>query len=124
MITTSVTLLGFAVAMGLALAALALREGGGRPRRVPLAALAHGSLGVAGLAVLLIALQGPVRGLRTGTSSFGLIAAILFAVAIALGLLLRFVHRRRAGTSGALISAHAGAAIAGFTILLAWAGLD
>lgn len=124
MITTSVTLLGCAVAAGLALAALALREGGDRPRRLPLAALAHGSFGVAGLAVLLIALQGPERGLRTGTSSFGMIAAVLFAIAIVLGLTIRHWYRRRGGTPGVLISVHAGAAIAGFTILLAWAGLE
>lgn len=123
MITTSVTLLSCAVAAGLALAALALREGRDRPRRLPLAALAHGSLGVAGLAVLLIALQGPVRGLRTGTSSFGVIAAILFGIAILLGLLIRLWYRRRDGTPGLLITAHAGAAVAGFTILLAWVGL-
>lgn len=124
MITTSVTLLACAVAAGLALAALALREGGDRPRRLPLAALAHGSFGVAGLAVLLIALQGEERGLRTGTSSFGMIAAALFAITVALGLLIRFRYRLRDATPGTLISIHAGAAIAGFTILLAWAGLD
>jgi len=121
--TTALVLLAGAVVLGSALAALAMRERPGGARRFPLAALAHGSLGVAGFGLLLIALQGPVRGLRTGTASFGIVAAVLFGIAILLGLVIRYWFRRGWGMQGAVISAHAGAAIAGFTILMAWVGL-
>ena len=124
MTIAALALLAGAVLLGSALAALAMRERAAGPRRLPLAALAHGSLGVAGFCLLLIALQGPARGLRTGTASFGIIAAVLFGIAILLGLVIRHWFRRGWGMPGAVVSAHAGAAIAGFTILMAWVGLD
>ena len=124
MVNAALLLLALAVAAGLGLAALAMRSQDQGPRRLPLAGLAHGSLGLAGFAVLLLALQGPPRGLRTGTASFGLIAAVLFGLAIVLGLAIPFVYRATRRTPATLLAVHGGAAIAGFTILLAWVGLD
>lgn len=124
MIQTTFLLLGLTVAIGLGLAAKVLREQPTPNRRLSLVGAIHGLIGLAGFVVLLIALQGPLRGLRTGSSSFGAIAAILFGVAIVIGVMIPLWFRRRRLMSAALITVHAGAAIAGFTILLAWAGLE
>lgn len=122
--TAALLLLAGAVVAGSALAALAMRERTDGPRRFPLAALAHGSLGVAGFGLLLIAVQGPARGVRTGTASFGIVATVLFGIAILLGLAIRTWCGRDRPMPGLLVSAHAGVAITGFTILMAWVGLD
>jgi hypothetical protein len=85
----------------------------------PLAAL-HALLAIGGLACLAIALRGPPRGLDQGTASFGLISAVLIAIAALLGgrmLMLRLRKRRR---TGMLIGIHATFAIGGFVILMAY----
>jgi hypothetical protein len=87
--------------------------------RPPLAAgIAHGTVGAAGLLVLLLSLRGPPRGVDTGVGSFGTIAAILFAAALLTGAALLFLRRK-----GTVMAIHAGLAITGFVLLLAWDSL-
>ena len=87
--------------------------------RPPLiAGIAHGTIGAAGLAILLLSLRGPPRGVDTGVGSFGTIAAILFAAALLTGAALLLLRRK-----GTVMAIHAGLAITGFVLLLAWNSL-
>lgn len=80
----------------------------------------HGIAGIAGLAILLLALQGPERGTASGVGAFGTIAAWLFAAAVGMGVLIWI--RRRKGPAGTMII-HAGIAITAWVMLLAWNAL-
>jgi hypothetical protein len=86
-------------------------------------ALGHGVVGAAGVAALVVALwQGvPVSGM--GTAGFGPGAAVLFGLALALGIsiaLASFGGRRPAAT---LVGVHASLAIAGLVVLWALVSL-
>jgi hypothetical protein len=119
MLIAAFAVLGIAVLLGAVLGVQHLRtEGAARPPW-RLAAL-HGLVAIAGLGCLALALRGPPRGLDQGTGSFGIIAAVLIAVAALLGagfLTARFAKRRIAGI---LIGVHATFAVSGFVILAAY----
>ena len=70
------------------------------------------------------ALQGPPRGVATGTAGFGTTAAVLFATAAIVGLGIVALSRRRAAVPGAAIAVHAAMAITGYVVLLAWVAFD
>jgi hypothetical protein len=137
MLPDSFGLLAVAVLLGGVLAVLHLRAtaggvppaGGGlstAPSATPppggpgwqLGAL-HGLIGATGLVLLLLALGGPPRGVSLGVGAFGLVAAVLLALALLVGLavLVAFRLRRR---PGALIALHATLAVSGFVILAAY----
>jgi hypothetical protein len=82
--------------------------------------LVHGTVGAAGFALLVIVLQGPRRGDALGVGSFGTAAAVLFAVALALGPFIPLLMKRLPRTAGLVIATHAGAAITGFVLFMAW----
>ena len=91
-------------------------EGVSRP---PLAAgIAHGVAGAAGLAVLWFAVRGPERGVAAGVGSFGVMAAALFAGALVTGIAILALRRKAIA-----MTIHAGIAIAGYVLLLAWNAL-
>lgn len=115
MLTNSFIALTCAVLLGLLLALLHVR-GASRVVPWPLGVL-HGLLGLSGLGLLIVALQGPPHGLEQGTGSFGSIGAVLVgAAALAGGAI--FVRYRLAHRSvSALIGIHATLAIGGFVIL-------
>jgi hypothetical protein len=117
LITVAVWVLTCAVAAGTLLALLHLRatDKASLPPRV--AGLAHGLVGATGLGFLLLALTGAARGIDAGVGSFGAISAGLFAGAILTGSLLLF---RR---NGIVMAIHAGIAITGYVLLLAWNSL-
>lgn len=113
-----------AVAIGAVLATIYIRGPQAKPAPWGVA-LVHGALGAGSLAVLLLALGGGVPRTGMGTAGFGPTAAVLFALALVLGLVLAIIglwRRRRA--PGALVGAHAGLAIAGFVVLLALFALE
>ncbi|MEJ0018184.1 MAG: hypothetical protein WDN25_16795 [Acetobacteraceae bacterium] len=116
MLSASLWLLLAAGLYGSLLGALHLRAGGTRP--ASWRALPHGIIGLAGFVVLLLALRGPPRGQAMGVAAFGEIAAVLFAIALALGLVLPFLRRRGLGLA---IAVHASVAIGGIVILAAYA---
>jgi hypothetical protein len=91
-------------------------RGGSRPPLV--AAIVHGLVGAAGLVVLVFALQGPPRGIATGVGSFGTVSAALFAAALLAGIVLLMLRRK-----GIVMAIHAGIAITGYVLLLAWNSL-
>jgi hypothetical protein len=100
----------------LALWHLRATESASRPPLI--AGIAHGVVGAAGLAILLLALRGPARGVGAGVGSFGTIAAVLFAAALLSGVGLLLLQRK-----GIVIAIHAGIAISGYVLLLAWSSL-
>ncbi len=80
----------------------------------------HGLAGIVGLAILLLTLRGPERGIASGVGAFGSIAAWLFAAAVATGVLIWI--RRRKGPVWTMI-VHAGIAVTAWAMLLAWNAL-
>jgi hypothetical protein len=124
MLRATMIVLAGAVALGLALALWHLRASKVRPSGVNWIGIVHGGLGAAGLALLALAVSGPPRGAATGTSQFGLVAAILFGGALLVGVTLPFLLRRRSPISGTVMAVHAGIAITGMVIALAWAAFD
>ena len=101
-----------AVAVGGALALPYLHKG---LRRLPWPLrLLHGGLGAAGLAALLLALHRGLPPSAMGTTGFGQAAAVLFALALVLGLAIALFRVR---PPGVLIAFHAGLAIAGSVVL-------
>ncbi len=120
MLTLALTLLSAAVLFGTVLALPHLR-GSARPHGA-VGAL-HGLLGLAALAALFLSLQGSPRGLQTGVGPFGLVAAILAAAALTVGLLVLLLLRARHPAAGLAIAAHATLAISAYVVLLACVAL-
>lgn len=90
-----------------------------RESRPPLAlGIAHGTVGAIGLAALLFALRGPPRGVSAGVGSFGTTAAVLFGGALLTGLGLLAMRRKTV-----VMTIHAGIAVTGYVLLLAWNSL-
>ena len=119
MLIAAYVVLGTAVLLGSGLAVMHLRSDGAVAPPWTLAAL-HGLVGVAGLGCLLLALQGPPRGLDSGTATFGTIAAALVAAAALLGAGFLAARLRGRAPSGSLIIGHATLAVSGFVILTAY----
>lgn len=111
----AVIALGIVVLLGGALAIQIMRA----PTRPPSRALAwlHGIAALISYGMLIVALQGPPRGIATGTQSFGVVAAVLLLLAALLGVLSLVLHWRRRRMPGIAIGVHASVAIAGYVIL-------
>jgi LPXTG-motif cell wall-anchored protein len=114
LLLAALLLLTLAVAFGVGLGLWHLRAIGAGPPI--LYGTAHAVLGTAGLTALLLALRGPPRGEAAGAGSFGAIAATLFGLALMLGLGILLTRRRRP----TVIAIHAGLAVTGYLLLLAW----
>lgn len=104
-----------AVALGAGLAVHFLRGPALRRPPWPLP-LAHGALGAAGLAALILALRRGLPASPWGTAGFGPAANVLLALALALGLAIALVGWRRR-PPGLLVAVHASIAVAGFVVL-------
>jgi hypothetical protein len=118
MASAAVWIISLTAAAGTILGLWHIREGVGRP---PLwMGVLHGLAGTIGLGVLLLALQGPERGIASGVGAFGKMAAWLFAAAVVSGVLIWM--RRRNGPAATMI-VHAGIAITAWVLLLAWNAL-
>jgi len=111
-------ILGVSVLTGIAL--LALYQWVKPAGRIWLPGAAHGLIGVAGSGLLLGGLQGPARGVHSGAGSFGTIAAVLLAGALALGLLVAAGRLRRKRPSALVLGIHATLAMTGLTLLAAY----
>jgi hypothetical protein len=117
LVPASFGLVAAAALLGTVLALLHLRPAGRTPPW-PLGAL-HGAIGAGGLAALLLALQGPARGVAFGVGPFGTFSAALLSLALLAGLILLgtlWLGRR----AGFFIAVHATLAVAGFAILAAY----
>ena len=118
MLTAAVWVLTLAVAAGTGLAFWHLRATDNASPPPIVAGVAHGTVGMIGFGVLLFALRGPPRGVDSGAGSFGTLAAVLFAGALLTGGLLGLIRRK-----GVVMTIHAGIAITGYVLLLAWNAL-
>ena len=118
MLIVAFVILGAAMLLGSVLAVLHTREGAAPPPW-RLGAL-HGLIAIGGLACLGLALRGPPRGLDQGTGSFGMIAAVLVALAAVAGVALLSARFRRRRLSGTLIGVHATLAVSGFVVLIVY----
>jgi len=118
LLAVAVWILTLAVVAGSVLALWHLRSTDDATRPPLSAGLAHGAAGAVGLAVLLLALRGPPRGIEAGAGSFGTTAAILFGAALLTGIVIFFVRNK-----AVVIAIHAGIAITGYVLLLAWDSL-
>lgn len=120
--------LAFAVLAAAALfgAGLAVRylRGPSAPRLPQALPLAHGSLGVAGLILLIAVLRHGLPSTDNGTAGFGLIAAGFFGLALVLGLLIAALAWRGRRPGGLVIGTHASVAIAGIVVLAALVALS
>ncbi len=115
LLAVAVWILSLAVVAGAILALWHLRG----TDDVPFAAgLAHGAAGAVGLAILLFSLRGPPRGVEAGAGSFGTTAAVLFGGALLTGVVVLLVRKK-----GPVIAIHAGIAVTGYVLLLAWDSL-
>jgi hypothetical protein len=120
LLTAAVTLLTIAVVVGASLALWHLRATDEASRPPAFVGVVHGCFGAAGLAVLLLVLQGPPRGVSAGAGAFGPTAALLFATALLFGMV---IWLRRRTTPAVLMAIHSGIAITGYVLLLAWSAL-
>jgi putative copper export protein len=66
---------------------------------------------------LLLALRGPARGVAAGAGSFGVTAAVVFAAALATGVVVLVTRRNGPAVTMAI---HSGLAITGYVLLVAW----
>lgn len=82
--------------------------------------LLHGSLGLAGFALLLLGLGGPPRGVEQGAGSFGVVAAVFVGAALAMGLLIAAGQLRKRQPSILVIGLHATLAVFGLVVLVAY----
>ena len=109
-------LLGIAAVIGSGLAIQFLR-GPAAARPNWLAPLVHGAFGAGGLAVLFVALSHGPPPSAMGTAGFGMAAALLLSLALALGLFVGYATFRRRRPAGLLVAVHASLAVAGFVAL-------
>jgi hypothetical protein len=105
-----------AALMGTGLAVLYAR--GPAARRPPAAIpLVHGTLGMAGLVLLVAVLRHGLPATDTGTGDFGAIAAGFLGLTLAFGLLIALAGWRGRRPGGLLVATHASLAIAGVVVL-------
>ena len=119
MLIAAFIVLGAAALLGSVLGTVHLRAEGTMVVPWPLGAF-HGLLGVTGLGCLLVAMRGPPQGAAQGTESFELISVALIAAAaiFAAGFVAKLIFTGR--RAGILIAIHAGLAVSGFVVLLAY----
>jgi hypothetical protein len=120
MIAIATWLTTLAVALGVVLVLWHLRGTEAKDRPPSWLGLLHGVLGFLSLILLAVALRGPARGVAAGAGNFGVIAAWLFAAALASGL---YVWTRRRKGPAISMAVHAGLAVIGWTLLIAWNAL-
>ena len=120
MLIYAITVLTLAVAAGTLLGLLHLRATDGATRPPVAAGVAHGLCGLIGLVLLLPVAFGPPLGAAAGAAAFGPVSAWMFAGALLSGAAILLRRRRNPAV---LMAIHAGIAITGYVMLLAWYSL-
>ncbi len=118
MLTWSAWVLATAVVGGMALVVASQVAADWARMRWP--GMLHGGLGIAGFALLLAGLGGPVRGAQSGAGSFGLVAAGFVACAVLLGLVVFAARLRRRPPSMLAVGVHATMGVGGLVMLAAY----
>jgi len=86
--------------------------------------LVHGGVGVVGFAFLLAVLRHGLPQADNGTGGFGIVAGVLFGVALGFGLLIAHAGWRGRRPGGFVVATHASIAIAGLVVLATVVALD
>ncbi len=123
MLLIAIAVLGLAVLAGGWLGAQVLMLEDSLPLGVHWKGLAHGAAGLAGLAVLVLALRaGPLsaHAIRMGAGSFGRFSGALIAGAALMGLAILAQQLRRRPVTPVLIGAHGLLGISGYTLLVTY----
>lgn len=94
-----------------------------RGGRIPIPGVVHGLVGAAGFGLLIVALRGPRRSDAMGVGSFGIVALVLFGIALTLGPFIPPLTRRAPRFAGLLLAVHATVAITAYVLFLAWASI-
>lgn len=118
MLSVAVWVLTLTVGAGTILAFWHLRSTGNTPLPPLAAGIAHGVVGATGLVILLLALRGAPRGVDAGVGSFGTMSAVLLAGAVLTGIVMLILRRK-----SVMMTIHAGIAVSGYVLLLAWDAL-
>ncbi len=119
MLVLATVVLGIVLLLGSGLAILHLRAEG-PPRLCAWLGPVHGLIAIAGLLLLIVALPRTPNEARTGTASFGTIAATTLTLALLMGLAVLTAQLRKWRLRGTLIGMHGTVAVAGFVILLVY----
>ncbi len=80
----------------------------------------HGLLATGGFVALVLSLRGPPRGAASGAGSFGVLAAVLAALALIAGAATVVARLRKRPFTGFLAGVHATLAVSAFVILAAY----
>ncbi len=83
----------------------------------------HGAAGLAGFAVLVVALSGAPRAghaVRMGAGAFGQMSAALIAGALLVACIVLLLHARRRAVPLAVIATHGLLGIGGYTVLVTY----
>jgi hypothetical protein len=123
MLAFSFYVLSAAGLAGVVLALLHLRATSPAQRPPWVSGAVHGVGGAIGLALLLIALRDPPRGALNGTASFGLQAAVFLGGAIATGIGIIVLARRRGQATSLMMAVHGLLAVTGYVLLAAYVSL-
>jgi hypothetical protein len=118
--SVAVAILSVTVVLGIALAMVHLR---GTSRPPWMIGALHGVLGAVGLGTLVLALRGPPRGVQASVASFGGVAAVLAAAALAVGLGVVTLARRSRRGVGLAIAVHFTLAVTAYVLLAAYVSL-
>lgn len=118
MLTNAAFVLIGAVTLGALLAVVQLQATGKPPIPWPVAML-HGLLGMAGLALMLLA-PAASHAVQAGAGSFRAIAAVLLGLALLAGVLILRVRIARRPLTFSLVGVHALLAISGVVLLGAY----
>ena len=89
--------------------------------RKPVLIGTHIIVGMAGLEQLAVTLGGSPRGSVMGLHSFGVMAGLLFALALPFGILAPMIGRQSSSKGGAMLAVHICIAVTAFVLFLAWA---
>jgi hypothetical protein len=120
MLSVALIIWSATVVLGIALALLHLRNSSARHWWI---GTLHGVLGATGLGTLILALRGPARGMQTGVASFGVVAAVLAAIALVVGLGIVSLGRRSGRGTGPMIAVHGTVAVTAYVLLAAYVSL-
>jgi len=123
MIALSLLLVTVAVLLGAAASIWHIRDPATGSRPPAWLAVTHGALASAGVILLIFALGETPDASASGVAGFDDGAVVLFAVAILAGLAIPALRRWRGRVPGVLVAVHAGIAVTGYVIFLAWAFL-
>jgi hypothetical protein len=122
MLIPAIAILGCVLLAGLGLGALYMMVDR-PPQRLGWRGALHGAGGMAGFAVLVLAMRAPAptgHAAKMGAGAFGVVATALIGMALAAGLVIAVQHLRRGAIPLGLVATHGLLAVVGYTLLVTY----